>query len=82
MVIGGVAPVMHNLGHRLVAGKLEIVGQIVVVGFIMNLMTAVYNLMPFSPMGGKFIYDWSRLFWMLTFVPLALFFILMAIFFV
>jgi Zn-dependent protease len=53
-----------------------------VAGFIMNLMTAVYNLMPFSPMDGKIIYGWSRLFWMLTFAPLALFFVLMTLFFV
>lgn len=153
MVMGGIALIMHNLGHRMVARKLEIeghykiwgwgtitmlltswlfgmafsqpghyvfddeedienrdmafvtlagpaismlfailflpfaliggeAGQIAVAGFIMNLMTAVYNLMPFSPMDGKVIYDWSRLFWMLTFVPLALFFILMTLFFV
>ncbi len=153
MVMGGVALIMHDLGHRMVARKLEIeghykfwgwgtltmlltswlfgmafsqpgryvfddeedidnrdmafvtlagpaismlfailflpfaliggvAGQIAVAGFIMNLMTAVYNLMPFSPMDGKVIYDWSRLFWMLTFVPLALFFILMTLFFV
>jgi Zn-dependent protease len=153
MVMGGVALIMHDLGHRMVARKLEIeghykiwgwgtltmlltswlfsmafsqpgryvfddeedidnrdmafvtlagpaismlfaimflpfalidgvAGQIAVAGFIMNLMTAVYNLMPFSPMDGKVIYDWSRLFWMPTFVPLALFFILMTLFFV
>lgn len=45
-------------------------------------MTAVYNLLPFSPMDGKFIYKWSRIFWMVTFMPLALFFILMALLFV
>lgn len=56
--------------------------QIAVAGFIMNLMTAVLNLMPFSPMDEKVIYEWSRLFWMLTFVPLALFVILMTLFFV
>jgi Zn-dependent protease len=153
MVMGGVALIMHDLGHRMVARKLEIegqykfwglgtftmlltswlfgmafaqpgryvfsdpedidnrdmafvtlagpavsmlfailflpfaliggvAGQIAVAGFTMNLMTAVYNLMPFSPMDGKIIYEWSRLFWMLTFVPLALFFILMTLFFV
>jgi Zn-dependent protease len=59
-----------------------VAGQIAVAGFIMNLMTAVYNLMPFSPMDGKIIYEWSRLFWMLIFVPLAMFFILMTLFFV
>ena len=34
-----------------------VAGQIAVAGFIMNLMTAVYNLMPFSPMDGKVIYE-------------------------
>ncbi|HEY3274210.1 MAG TPA: hypothetical protein VGJ92_10635 [Methanocella sp.] len=152
MVMGGVALIMHNLGHRMIARKLEVdgqykfwglgtltmlltswlfgmafsqpgryvfesddvddldmafvtiagpavsvlfaimflpfaliggvAGQVAVAGFTMNLMTAVYNLMPFSPMDGKVIYDWSRLFWMLTFVPLGLFFILMTLFFV
>jgi Zn-dependent protease len=58
-----------------------VAGQIAIAGFTMNLMTTVYNLMPFSPMDGKIIYEWSRLFWMLTFMPLALFFILMTLFF-
>jgi Zn-dependent protease len=152
MVMGGIALIVHDLGHRMIARKLEIdgqyrfwglgsltmlltswlfgmafsqpgryvfesddvddrdmafvtlsgpavsvlfailflpfaliggvAGQIAVAGFIMNLMTAVYNLMPFSPMDGKVIYEWSRLFWMLTFVPLAMFFILMTLFFI
>lgn len=59
-----------------------VAGQIAVAGFTMNLMTVVYNLMPFSPMDGKILYDWSRLFWMLMFMPLALFFILMTLFFI
>jgi len=59
-----------------------VAGQVAVAGFTMNLMTAIYNLMPFEPMDGKIIYEWSRTFWMITFVPLALFFILMTLFFV
>ncbi|OPY30771.1 MAG: hypothetical protein A4E28_00129 [Methanocella sp. PtaU1.Bin125] len=59
-----------------------VAGQIAVAGFSKNLMTGIYNLMPFGPMDGKVIYDWSRLFWMmLMFMPLALFFILMTLFF-
>ncbi len=59
-----------------------VAGQIAVAGFTMNLMTVVYNLMPFSPMDGKILYEWSKLFWMLMFMPLALFFILMTLFFI
>jgi Zn-dependent protease len=51
-----------------------------VAGFTLNLMTAVYNLLPFSPMDRKFICEWSRTFWMVTFAPLVLFFILMTLF--
>jgi Zn-dependent protease len=59
-----------------------VAGQIAVAGFTMNLMTAVYNLLPFSPMDGKVIYGWSKTFWMVMFVPLALFFVLMTLLFV
>jgi Zn-dependent protease len=57
-----------------------VIGQIGVLGFTMNLVTVVYNLMPFSPMDGKSIYDWSKLFWALLFVPILLFFVVMTFF--
>jgi hypothetical protein len=57
-----------------------LIGQIGVLGFTMNLVTVVYNLMPFSPMDGKSIYDWSKLFWALLFVPILLFFVVMTYF--
>lgn len=59
-----------------------VAGQIGVLGFSMNIVTVVYNLMPFSPMDGKEIYDWSKIFWALIFVPLALFFIVMMVVFI
>ena len=57
-----------------------IIAQIGLLGLSMNLVTVVYNLMPFSPMDGKSIWNWSKLFWALLFVPVFLFFIVMTVF--
>lgn len=57
-----------------------ILGQIGMLGFTMNLVTVVYNLMPFTPMDGKSIFEWSKLFWALLFVPITLFFLVMTFF--
>ncbi len=57
-----------------------ILAQIGMLGFSMNLVTVVYNLMPFTPMDGKSIYDGSKLLWALMFVPVTLFFLVMTFF--
>jgi len=57
-----------------------ILAEIGLLGFSMNLVTVVYNLMPFKPMDGKSIWDWSKVFWALLFIPVFLFFIVMTVF--
>ncbi len=57
-----------------------ILAQIGALGFSMNLVTVVYNLMPFVPMDGKPIYDGSKLLWAMMFVPITLFFLVMTFF--
>lgn len=57
-----------------------VIGEIGLLGFSMNLVTVVYNLMPFSPMDGKTIWNWSKVFWALLFIPVLLFFMVMTIF--
>ncbi len=45
-------------------------------GFSVNLLSAVYAMMPFNPMDGEKIFSWSHARWALVFVPLFLFYIL------
>lgn len=46
-------------------------------GATMNLLTAVYALMPLEPMDGRKIYKWNKGIWLVLFVPmLALYFAL------
>ncbi len=57
-----------------------IAAEIGLLGFSMNLVTVVYNLMPFKPMDGNTIWHWSKLLWALLFVPVFLFFVVMTVF--
>jgi Zn-dependent protease len=45
-------------------------------GFSVNLLSAVYAMMPFNPMDGEKIYSWSHARWAVVFVPLFLFYLL------
>ena len=38
--------------------------------FSMNLLTAVYSMVPFDPMDGKPVYDWNHAIWAAIFLPL------------
>jgi hypothetical protein len=40
------------------------------IGFVMNLMTGVYELLPVTPCEGKDIFSWNRLLWVVLFIPL------------
>ncbi|MCU0861106.1 MAG: M50 family metallopeptidase [Methanomassiliicoccales archaeon] len=46
----------------------------------MNLLSAVYSLMPFEPMDGRQVMKWKKLAWALTFLPLLALFMVMTIF--
>lgn len=45
------------------------VGQIATIAIPINLLLAVYDLMPFSPMDGKNIKDWNLFVWLIIFIP-------------
>lgn len=57
-----------------------VIAEIGLLGFSMNLVTVVYNLMPFKPMDGNTIWHWSKVFWALLFIPVFLFFVVMTVF--
>jgi len=50
-------------------GIYSIIGE---AGFSVNLLSALYGMMPFNPMDGEQVYDWSRAKWALIFVPIFL----------
>lgn len=49
-------------------------------GFKMGMMICVYSLMPFEPMDGKRVIGWSKLAWVLVFIPSLLFYLGMLLF--
>jgi Zn-dependent protease len=42
------------------------------VGFSINLLTAVFEMLPVTPCDGKVVYSWNRLVWAGIFIPLIL----------
>jgi hypothetical protein len=58
-------------------GLAETIGLL---GCSMNLLTAVYSMMPFKPMDGKFVMKWSIWAWVLTFPPLLTLYFAMMIY--
>lgn len=48
-------------------------------GFIMNLTTGVFELLPVTPCEGKDIFSWNRLLWLGVFLPLFGFYLLATI---
>ena len=56
------------------------IGQLATVSVPLNLMLAVYALMPFDPMDGVEIFRWRKLVWLFLFVPVfaAYFYIFMS----
>jgi Zn-dependent protease len=45
-----------------------------VLGFSINLLAGVFELLPVAPCDGKEIYRWNRYIWALVFIPLILFY--------
>lgn len=60
-----------------VGGFLTTIGLL---GISMNLLSAVYSLMPVDPMDGKRVYNWKKLLWAGAFIPLVIIYIVSAIF--
>lgn len=47
------------------------------IGFVMNMVTAVFELLPIPPCEGKEIFTWNKLVWAVAFVPLFLIYLYM-----
>lgn len=47
------------------------------IGFIMNLVTAVFEMLPIPPCEGKEIFNWNKLVWAGAFIPLFLVYLYM-----
>jgi hypothetical protein len=54
-------------------GMYTLIGE---AGFTVNLLSAVYGMMPILPMDGDKIFKWNRAAWALVFIPIALFYLL------
>jgi hypothetical protein len=44
-------------------------------GFSMNLLNAVFSLVPVKPNDGVEVYAWNRLVWAMVFIPLIVFYL-------
>ncbi len=54
---------------------IEILSEIGAVGFTVNMLAAVYNLIPFEPMDGGKIFKHSKIRWAVTFIPALVFYL-------
>jgi Zn-dependent protease len=50
------------------SGFLATVGNL---GFVVNVLLAGFNMLPFGPLDGRTVLDWSRVAFVLAFVPTA-----------
>lgn len=50
-----------------------------VLGFSINLLTGVFELLPITPCDGKEVYSWNKFVWVLIFIPLVLVYFLVNI---
>lgn len=60
-----------------IGGWLKVIGLL---GVSMNLLSAVYSLMPFDPMDGNKLYKWKKAAWAAIFLPLFIIYILIAVY--
>jgi Zn-dependent protease len=54
--------------------------KIGILGCSMNLLVAVYTMMPFDPMDGKKVFDWNRWLWLAAFLPLLVLYFALTIY--
>lgn len=57
-----------------------LIAKIALLGVSMNLLSAVYSLLPVDPLDGKKVYDWKKLPWAGIFIPLMIIYIVAAIY--
>lgn len=79
---GPIVSLVLSLGFLLLVPLGGLISTVGILGFSMNMLSTVYSLMPFEPMDGKKIYEWSKAFWALIFIPLLLFYLVMTMFIV
>ena len=48
-------------------------------GFSINLLAAVFELLPITPCDGKYVFPWNKFVWVLLFFPLLLVYFLVNI---
>lgn len=60
-----------------IGGWFKVIGLL---GVSMNLLSAVYGLMPFDPMDGKKVYGWKKAAWAVAFLPMFIIYFLAAIY--
>ena len=60
-----------------IGGWFKVIGLL---GVSMNLLSAVYGLMPFDPMDGKKVYGWKKAAWAVAFLPMFAIYFLAAIY--
>ncbi len=58
-------------------GWFKVIGLL---GVSMNLLSAVYSLMPFDPMDGNKLYSWKKAAWAAIFLPLFIIYMLIAVY--
>jgi Zn-dependent protease len=79
-IVYGSGPIVSLIVFAVFLALIPLGGNAATIGKLgasMNLLTAVYALMPFEPMDGRKVYIWKKWVWAVMFVPmLALYFAL------
>jgi Zn-dependent protease len=47
-----------------------------IIGFSINMLTGVYELLPISPCDGKEVKEWNWIIWALIFIPLMVIYLI------
>jgi Zn-dependent protease len=53
---------------------------VALLGVSMNLLTAVYSLMPIDPLDGVRVYKWKKPVWLVAFLPLLVLYVLVTVY--
>jgi sugar lactone lactonase YvrE/Zn-dependent protease len=68
------------IGFILLVPLGSFLASIALIGVSMNLLTAVYSLMPIDPLDGLKVYVWKKPAWVVVFVPLLLLYVLVTVY--
>jgi Zn-dependent protease len=81
--IAGAGPLISFAAFLVFALMLNLSGPVLAVGVLgasMNLLIAVYSMMPFRPMDGSVVRRWNFFVWLGTFLPMFILYFAMAIY--